>query len=348
MALGLDAAQRLFSPENAYLNTATYGLPPRPAVEAMQAAADEWRHGRTGFHGWDRSVAAARATYARLAGVHAGDVAIGSAVSAFTGVVGAALPRGARVLCAEGDFASVLFPFLAREGRLRIEFVPLERVAEALAPHHDLVALSAVQSADGRVADLDAIVAAAAAHDVRTFLDTTQAFGWLPLDCARFDYTAGAAYKWLLSPRGTAFFTLRPEHRDELLPLYPGWYAGEDPDTSYYGTPLRLAADARRFDVSPAWLNWVGTAPALALLEEVGIAAINEHDVRIANLLRAGVGQPPGDSAIVSVGGLPGDAAARLEAASVMAAGRGGALRLSCHLYTTEVDVDRALAALRR
>ena len=31
-----------------------------------------------------------------------------------------------------------------------------------------------------------------------------------------------------------------------------------------------------------------------------------------------------------------------------MAAGRGGALRLSCHLYTTEEDVDRALAVLRR
>ena len=29
-----------------------------------------------------------------------------------------------------------------------------------------------------------------------------------------------------------------------------------------------------------------------------------------------------------------------------MAAGRGGALRLSCHLYTTERDVDRALAVL--
>ena len=49
-------AQRLFSPEGAYLNTASYGLPPRPSWEAVQAAADEWRHGRTGFDGWDLSV----------------------------------------------------------------------------------------------------------------------------------------------------------------------------------------------------------------------------------------------------------------------------------------------------
>jgi selenocysteine lyase/cysteine desulfurase len=208
-----------------------------------------------------------------------------------------------------------------------VELVPAERVPEALGPEHDVVAVSAVQSADGRVADLDALAAAAAHHGARTLVDLTQGMGWLPVDCTRFDYTVCAAYKWLLSPRGTAFFTIRPERRDELVPHAAGWYAGEDVHASYYGAPLRLAGSARRFDVSPAWLNWVGAAEALALLEEVGIAAIGAHDVALANRLRAGVGLPPGDSAIVSVGGLPADAAERLEAAGVMAAGRGGALR---------------------
>ncbi len=117
---------------------------------------------------------------------------------------------------------------------------------------------------------------------------------------------------------------------------------------SYYGAPLRLAATRAASTLSPAWLNWVGAAAALALLEDVGIAAIHAHDLALAGRLRAGLGLPPDDSAIVSVGGLPEDAAARLEAAGVMAAGRGGALRLSCHLYTTDADVDRALAALSR
>jgi selenocysteine lyase/cysteine desulfurase len=53
----------------------------------------------------------------------------------------------------------------------------------------------------------------------------------------------------------------------------------------------------------------------------------------------------PSDSAIVSV---PLDAAAeaRLAAAGVMAAGLGEDVRFSFHLYTTEVDVDRALEAI--
>jgi selenocysteine lyase/cysteine desulfurase len=229
-----------------------------------------------------------------------------------------------------------------------VELVPLDRLVEALGGDHDLVAVSAAQSADGRLADLEALAAVAAHHDVRTFVDVTQAMGWLPLDCSRFDYTGCAAYKWLLGPRGTAFFTIRPERRDDLVPHAAGWYAGEDVPASYYGGPLRLAHDARRFDLSPAWLNWVGVAPALALLEDVGIGTIHAHNVRMAARLRDGLGLEPADSAIVSVAGLPDDTAERLEAAGVMAAGRGGGLRFSCHLYTTERDVDRALEALNR
>ncbi len=39
----------LWSPEGVYLNTASFGLPPRPAWDAMQAAQDDWRTGRTSW-----------------------------------------------------------------------------------------------------------------------------------------------------------------------------------------------------------------------------------------------------------------------------------------------------------
>jgi selenocysteine lyase/cysteine desulfurase len=338
-------AQRLFSPEGTYLNTASYGLPPRPAFEAMQAAADEWRHGRTGFMGWDESVGAARAAFARLHGVSPATVAIAAQVSAFTGVIAASLPDGARIVCAEGDFTSVLFPFLAQGDRVRVDLVPLEALAEAIDGRTTLVAVSAVQARDGRIADLDAIAAAASHHGARTCVDGTQACGWLPLDAGRFDYFVASGYKWLLSPRGVAFLAIRPEAAEHVRPHLAGWYAGEVPMDTNYGAPLRLAADARRLDVSPAWLSWVGAAPALAVLEQVGIAAIHEHDLALANRFRAGLGLPPGDSAIVSAA-LDDDAGERLREAGVMAAVRDGALRFSFHLYTTPADVDRALESL--
>jgi selenocysteine lyase/cysteine desulfurase len=281
-----------------------------------------------------------------LVGAGVADVAVGPQVSPFTGLIAASLEPGARVVCAREDFTSVLFPLLAQEARgVRVECVPLESLAEAIDGRTALVALSLVQSADGRIADVEAIAAAAAHHGARTFVDATQAVGWLPVDAPRFDYLACAGYKWLLNPRGTAFCYVREAAAAELVPHAAGWYAGPDPSASYYGPPLRLASDARRFDISPAWMCWVGGAPALALLEAVGIEAIHANDVGLANRFREGMGLEPGDSAIVAVE-LPDDAEERLRAAGVTAAGRGGRMRFSFHLSTSEVDVDRALAAL--
>jgi selenocysteine lyase/cysteine desulfurase len=123
-----------------------------------------------------------------------------------------------------------------------------------------------------------------------------------------------------------------------------GWWAGDDPHTSYYGPPLRLARDARRLDISPAWFTWVATAPALELIEQVGVEEIRAYDVGLADRFREGLGLPASGSAIVSAD-VPG-AQERLEAAGVRAAVRGGRLRASFHLYTTEADVDLALNAL--
>ena len=335
-----------FSPEGAYLNSATYGLPPRASFEAATRAMDEWRHGRCGFDGWDLSVGESRRSFARLHGVRPDQVAVGPQVSVFAGVIAASLPAGTRVLAPRDDFTSLLFPFLAQEGRgVRVDLVALDDLPEAIDAGTDVVAFSAVQSADGRVADLDAIVAAARHHGARTVCDATQAAGWLPLDASRFDATICAAYKWLLNPRGTAFMAIGDELRDAVVPHTAGWYAADEPCASLYGGPLTISETAKRFDVSPAWLSWVAGAPALRMLEEVGIEAIHAHDVRLANAFRAGLDLEPSDSAIVSVD-VDEDAYGRLERAGVRGAGRGGRLRLSFHLYNDDGDVGRALDIL--
>ena len=137
---------------------------------------------------------------------------------------------------------------------------------------------------------------------------------------------------------------MRPEAAERLTPHLAGWFAAETPAASY-GGPLRLAPAARALDISPAWFSWVAQAPALELFERVGIEAIHEHDVRMANRFLAGLGLPAGESAIVSIPPAPG-AAERLRSAGVMFADHGDLLRFSFHLYTTERDVDRALEAL--
>ncbi|HUG64774.1 MAG TPA: aminotransferase class V-fold PLP-dependent enzyme [Gaiellaceae bacterium] len=341
----LADAQALWQPAGTYLNTASYGLPPTPAWEALQAALEDWRGGRTSWEHWGVPGEAARSSFARLVGVPVDTVAIAANVSTLLGMVAAAVPDGTRLLAPDVEFTSVLFPFMAQERRgVTVRLVPASDLADELSSAVDVVAFSAVQMATGEVADLDAIAAAAAQHEVMTVVDATQAVGWLPLDGSRFDVVAAHAYKWMMSPRGTAFMAIRPVRMSALTPHAAGWYAGEDPLATFFGPPLRLAESARRLDTSPAWFMWVATAPALDAIERIGVDAINAHDVGLANRFRAGLGFEPSDSAIVFCD--VDDAAEKLEHAGIRAAVRGGRLRTSWHVYNTAADVDRALDVL--
>lgn len=343
--MNLRDAQKLWEPRPGWLDTASYGLPPRTAWEELQAALQVWRHGETNWHGWDASTQRAREAFSRLVGVDASQVAVGSTVSGLLSVVAAALPAGSRVVAPEIEFTSNLFPWLVHEDRgVHTRTAPLDRIAEAVDARTDLVAFSLVQSATGEIAPYREIIEAARAHDVLVCVDATQACGWFPVDAGDVDVLVCSAYKWLMAPRGAAFATFRDDLLDLLRPLQAGWYAGDDVHESYYGPPLRLAKTARRFDISPAWFSFVGAAPALELLDGIGVAAIREHNVALANRFREGLGMPAGDSAIVSVD-VP-DASQRLQDAGVRASVRAGRVRASFHLYTTEEDVDLALDAL--
>ncbi|MBD0289888.1 MAG: aminotransferase class V-fold PLP-dependent enzyme [Thermoleophilia bacterium] len=339
--LPLSEAQALWSPSRPYLNTASFGLPPAPAWDELAAALEDWRYGRTSWERWGESTERARDAFARLVGARSEDVATSASASQLVALVAASLPPGARVVAPERDFASLLFPLALRAD---VSTVPLARLADAIEPGVVLVALSAVQSATGEVADVARVAAAARAHGALVLVDATHAVGWLPLAAADVDYLVCAAYKWLLSPRGTAFLAVRPGLLDRVPPLAASWWSSDDPHSTYYDLPVRLANDARRLDTSPAWFSWVGAAPALELLERIGVAAIHDHDVALANRFRTGLGLAPTDSAIVSVE-LAG-AQERLERAGILASVRAGSLRASFHLYNTEADVDAALAAL--
>ena len=133
MPLSIASAQPLWEPAGAYLDTASFGLPPRPAWDALQEALDDWRTGRTSWEHWGDATEAARGSFARLIGVEPATVAVGATVSGFVGLVAASLPDGARVLAPEVEFTSTLFPFLveARRG-VTVRTVPAAELAGAI------------------------------------------------------------------------------------------------------------------------------------------------------------------------------------------------------------------------
>ncbi|MGW0759195.1 aminotransferase class V-fold PLP-dependent enzyme [Streptomyces sp. NPDC002814] len=336
-----------FAPKSTYLNTASTGLMPARTVAAMQAAVEASAAGRPTDMFAD--VEAARASFARLTRVPGRRVAAGASVAVYTGLIAASLPAGAEVLTAEADFSSTVTPFHIR-GDLKVRTVPLERIADSVRPGTALVAVSAAQSADGRIADLPAIRAAAHEHGARTYVDASQATGWLDLDANDYDYVSSVAFKWLVCPRGVTFLVV-PEDLGSLPPLFAGWVAGEAPWDSCYGPVEELAHSARRFDESPALFAYAGARHSLALLEEIGVDAVRAHDLALADRFRTGLASlghepvPAPGSAIVSVPGL-GHRQPELSSAGIEVSDRAGNLRAAFHLYNTTTDVDRLLDAL--
>ncbi|MFT7838339.1 aminotransferase class V-fold PLP-dependent enzyme [Saccharothrix sp. BKS2] len=321
-----------------YLNTASIGVPPTPTAAAVTAAAGRWASGRDGPDAVDASIAVAREAFGRLVGVPVDRVAMGASGSQLVSLVAASLPEGASVLVARGEFTSLTFPFAARG--LRVVEVDLDEVPAAAAGH-DLVAVSVVQSADGRLVDLGALRAAG----VPVLLDASQAVGWLPLDLGWADWVVAVGYKFLMSPRGCAWLACSPGALERTVPAAANWYAGDEPWRTVYGLPLRLAPDARRLDLSPVWLSQVGAAVSLPYLASLDMAAVRDHGAGLADALLVGLGLPPRGSAIASLD-LPAAAADRLAAAGVRSGVRAGRVRVAFHLYNSVADVELVLGAL--
>lgn len=314
-----EAFGGVFDLEPGYLNTASIGVPPRHVADAVSAAHERWRRGQDTSSSFEEAVERSRAGFARLIGVPETSVACGATVSQFVSLVAAALPAGSKVHVVDGEFTSVTLPFVAAGHSI------VSTVDEC-----DLVAVSVVQSADGTIADLDAL----RASGKPVLLDVSQAAGWLPLSLAWADFVVGVAYKWLMSPRGASWLAVRPDRVEFLKPLAANWYS----TPHSYGTELVIRPDARRFDLSPTWFAHVGAAVALPWVASLDMEAVRAHCVGLADQLLIGLGLPARGSAIVSldVPGVPG----------VVSSVRAGRSRFACHMYNTVDDIDRVLAAL--
>ncbi len=141
-----------------YLDTATYGLPPRATVEALQQAILSWQAGTGDWvSDWDEPSDGAPRAFATLIGAPADTIATIPAASVGTGLVAGALGPGDEVVVPADEFTSTMFPLLVAKARgAVIREVPFDAVASSIGTSTRLVAVSVVQMQTGRVADLSA------------------------------------------------------------------------------------------------------------------------------------------------------------------------------------------------
>lgn len=334
-----------FDVPRGYLDTAAIGVPFARAAETLADTIHTWRAGSMRVEAFDDDITAARGAWAQLVGACPSDVATGTSVSQLVGLVAASVPDGTKVLAVRNEFTSVTFPFAAQQHRgvTVTESTYAELVSQVR--EHDLVVISAVQSADGTVVDLDELRMAAEQTGALVLVDVSQAAGWLPLQLDWAHFVVGAGYKWLLAPRGAAWMAVHPDVLSDVVPHLANWSGAQDMWSGLYGLPLRLSDEARRLDSSPVWFAQRGAAVSLPWVASLDLTAVRKHCVELANAMLAGLGRPPRNSAIISLD-LPAHTAQRLVHAGATVSTRAGRTRLSFHLYNTMDDVDLVLKTL--
>lgn len=332
---------------------------------------DVAQNGMAGASKWERVCGRTRALAARLIGADPSEIAFLKNTTEGILTVANGLPwrPGDNVVVADRDFPSNLYPWLNLESRgvetRRVPEVegriPTGRLFSAVDRRTRLLSISSVQFASGFRHDLKTVGDFCRQHDLLFFVDAIQSLGALRFQAAEFgiDFVSADGHKWLLGLEGAGVFYCARRAMKRLGIANLGWASVVNPMDflSYDTTPL---PDARRFESGT--LNTAGIYGLKAcfeLIEEVGPEAIESRVLMLTDRLCSGLeahgfhvvsSRSPGEkSGIVTVRHPDFTAHALLERLSkrgIVAAVRGGGLRLSPHFYNTEKEVDVVLETL--
>jgi selenocysteine lyase/cysteine desulfurase len=356
-----------------YVNSCSQGALSQDVRRAYGEYLDGWdEHGAEWEH-WVERAEAARAAFARLVGADADEVAVTTSVSQAVSSLVSALPLERdrrRIVISEFEFPTVGQIAHAQELRgaevVHVRpgpdgLIPLERFAEVIDERTALVCCTAISYRTGYRLDVAEVARLARERGALCLADSYQAAGAIPLDVRELDVdflTAGTV-KYLLASAGLGFMYVRRGLHERLLPTQTGWFADEDifrMDISDYSP----AGDARRFDAgTPPVPNIYAGLAGMAIVDEVGVPAIEAHVRGLADRLLAGlddlgatVATPRGEheyGPLVCVVSTDAQELVRaLRADGIVTSERDSSVRISLHLYNVDDDITRVLDALAK
>jgi cysteine desulfurase/selenocysteine lyase len=253
-----------------------------------------------------------------------------------------------------------------------------EDIAARIQPNTRVLAVSSVQWSNGFRCDLAAMSDLCRRREIWLVVDAIQQLGAVPLDVRKtpVDILACGGHKWLNSPFGTGMLYIRRENLARLRPPLAGYMSLEPPVggwQNYFQTPsitpvadYRFVSEARRFE-SGGTANYPGAialAASLRLINDLGTGTIWEHVRGLTDRLIDGlrnlavelVTPVEDDSRSGIVTFSAGDADRNIVLmqhlldrkilVSVRYTSNVGGVRVSCHFFNSQTDIDRLLATL--
>lgn len=357
-----------------YLVSHSLGAMPRGARAELHRYADEWeRRGVRAWHeGWWEVGRTTGDLLAPVLGVRPGTISMHQNVAVALGIIAScydfAGPRN-RVVLSAAEFPSNVYLFEAWR-RFGAEVVlvpapdpvhpPTEALLEAIDERTALVPFSYVLFRSSALQDAAAIVERARRVGAHVVADVYQAAGTVPLalDELGVEYAVGGSVKWLCGGAGAGYLYVRPDLAARLAPAMVGWAAHARPFAFEVG-PIDYAEAPERFQSGTPNVPALYAARAgYRIVAEVGVARIRQRSLELTRRLidhaRArgyGVNTPEADDrrgGTVTLDVPAAEAVTReLIARGVIVDHRPGAgIRLAPHFYSTEAEIDHALAVL--
>ena len=271
------------------------------------------------------------------------------------------LESGDKVVCMKTDYPSTIYPWqaLAHKGVETILAEPSEdALLEACAhPAVRVLCASWVHWGTGAVLDLTRVGRFCRARGITFVADIVQGLGAIRPDLSFVDIAAAGCHKWLLTPAGIGVLYIRPEVLSSLLPTNVGWNWVENPidwDRLHF---VEVKPGTARFEEgSPGLVASAALLASVTMLESVGFDAVENRVLALADyartrLLHNGM-VVAGERAASCIVGFRhpecenGEVLSTFDANSIRAAVRSGWVRFSPHAYSTEDEIDRAVATI--
>lgn len=288
---------------------------------------------------------------------------------------------GDRILTCVSEYSSNYISYLqvAKKTGAEVVVVPddkhgqidLAALERAIDKRTKLVSISHVPTQGGLVQPAEAVGKITNDAGVLYLLDACQSVGQLPVDVNKIgcDFLSVTGRKYLRGPRGTGFLYAKARTTSNIEPVFLDNHAARWSDDNAY----TVMGDAKRFE------NWeryfagvIGLKTAVDQANELGMAAIWARLRALADGLRArlaplkgikvtDLGRVRGAIVTFAVEGADHNAlkmALRAQAINVSVStqfssrldlkGRGltNVMRASVHVYNTEEELDRFVAAL--
>jgi kynureninase len=358
--------------QTTYLVSNSLGAMPRSVPARLAEYAGQWATlgVRAWAKGWWELPLALGDEIAPLIGAASGTVAMAPTVTFAQAVILSSLtftPARDTIVMSALDFPSVryLYEELAPKLGARIVTVPSDdgvsideaRLCAAIDERTALVAISHVLFKSAYIVDVARVIAHAHRMGAVVSLDAYHSVGVVPVDVQAIDadFLTGGVLKWLCGGPGGCFLYASPAASAKYAPALTGWQA--------HAHPFAFDGDMEYASGAARWLGGTPVVPALfanaegpRIVRRAGIEAIRAKSMRqtarlieLADARGFAVTAPrdPDRRGGTVAFDVPhgAEVAQALLARDVIIDYRPGAgIRVAPHFYTTDAEVERAVA----